>query len=173
MFLVDGYNAIRRTTALLNAETGAGLGAGRRALVATIVASGVLRSSRVLVVFDAGERAAGPPEPSLHPRLSLRFSIPPQNADATILALLEGAKRAGGTGSVTVVTADRELSWQVRRLGAGVVSPEEWAPLRPRPAPRARRESGTERPEKPRASAADVDYWLRVFGDGDAGEDEP
>lgn len=175
IFLVDGYNAIRRSPSLLSAETKAGLAAGRRALLAAIAASGVLRSSRVVVVFDAGEEVAGPPEPSPHRMLSVRYSNPPQDADTTILSLLEGEKSAGRSGAVTVtvVTADRELSWNVRRLGGRVVSPEEWEPLRTKRG-RVRGASRTSpkyRLDKPQVSAADVDYWLGVFGDGE-GEDE-
>jgi predicted RNA-binding protein with PIN domain len=180
MFLVDGYNAIRRIPALFNAEKGAGLAGGRRALLATLVASGILRSSRVMVVFDAREEATGIPEPSPHRMLSVRYSTPPLDADATILSLLESAKRASGTGGVTVVTvvtADGELSFAARLLGARVVSPEAWEPLQMRSGKRARRSrtrSAGERTEsdKPRSSSADVGYWLTVFGDGeDDGEE--
>ena len=179
MFLVDGYNAIRRIPSLLNAEKGAGLAAGRRALVATLVASGILRSSRVIVVFDSAEGGAGPPDPSPHRMLSLRYSTPPQDADGAIVSLLEGAiaRRAGVAIKGTVVTADRELSWQVRRLGARVVLPEEWAPLRMKRVrgrvgrkAREAREAREARSEKPQASSAEVDYWLGVFGGGEKDE---
>lgn len=171
IFLVDGYNAIRRTPSLLSAETKAGLAAGRRALVATIVSSGILRSARVLVVFDASEEVAVAPEPSPHSRMTLRYSSPTGSADDTILSLLEGAKN-NGTGGVTVVTDDRELSWNVRRLGARVVSPGQWEPLRTKriSTPGARRLPRKEKVDKPQVSAADVDYWLGVFGSGEEEE---
>jgi predicted RNA-binding protein with PIN domain len=165
MFLVDGYNVIRRTPSLHGAERGGGLAAGRRALLATLAASGVLRSSRVMVVFDAREEVAAPPEPSPHPMLSVRFSTPPQDADAAILALLRGASEKSRTG-VTVVTADRELAWEVHRLGARVVSPPEWEPLRTKRSGRPRGKGRKERSDKPHSSPADVAYWLGVFGDG-------
>jgi YacP-like NYN domain len=171
MFLVDGYNAIRRTPSLSSAETRGGLAAGRRALVATLVASGILRSSRVMVVFDAGEAAGGVPEASPHRMLSVRYSIPPQDADAAILALIENAKEKGRAAGLTLVTADRDLSFRARLLGAGVVPPEEWDPLRAKrirgARPRPRGSSTSESSNKPRATAADVDYWLTVFGEDD------
>ncbi|MGH9324569.1 MAG: NYN domain-containing protein [Vicinamibacteria bacterium] len=162
MFIVDGYNAVRRIPQLASAEKKAGLEAGRRALASAIVASGVLRRDRVIVVFDAASDTA-PSEPSPHPMLSIRFSNPPRDADAAILDLLSKAG-ASASKSVTVVTADRELAWEARRLGAQVVSPEDWALFRTKPKPR-RRSSPGPATEKPEASARDVDYWLAVFGD--------
>ncbi len=146
----------------------AGLAAGRRALLATIAASRILSTHRVVVVFDAGrESAAAPSEPSPHSMLSVRFSTPPANADAAILALLAGAKK---DASVTIVTADSELSFQARKLGASVVPPESWEPLKMR---KARKPPKAVKDDKPQASAKDVDYWLDVFGNGSSeGEEE-
>lgn len=162
MFLVDGYNAIRRVERLKTAEARAGLAGGRRALIATIVASGVLRSQRVVVVFDGSSEGRGS-EISPHPDLAVRYSTPPSDADAAILSLLRGAPAGGSGEPATVVTADQELSFEARRLGALVVSPERWVGLRtaPRAKRRARRPPSS---DKPQASASDVRYWLEVFG---------
>lgn len=117
----------------------------------------------MIVVFDAAAQTA-PSEPSPHPMLSLRFSTPPANADATVLDLLTRSE-AAKSGAVIVVTADRDLSWEARKRGARVLAPESWEPLR---APKGRKEKSAPKEEKPRASAKDVDYWLGVFGeDGD------
>jgi YacP-like NYN domain len=123
----------------------------------------------VMVVFDAGEASAGVPEASPHRMLSVRYSIPPQDADAAILALIENAKEKGRAAGLTLVTADRDLSFRARLLGAGVVSPEEWEPLRAKRirGARPRRASASAASNKPRATAADVDYWLTVFGEDD------
>ncbi len=100
--------------------------------------------------------------------LGVRFSAPLADADAAILDLLARSKGE----SVTVVTADSELAFQARKLGATVVPPESWEPLK---AMRARKppkgKSRKPAKEKPQASAKDVDYWLGVFGNGSS-EDE-
>jgi hypothetical protein len=117
----------------------------------------------VVVVFDAARETA-PSEPSPHPMLSLRFSAPPGDADAAILDLL-ARSRGEASSPVTVVTADSDLAWEARKLGANVVAPESWEPLR---LPRARKRKPaavTSLVDKPQASAKDVDYWLGVFGE--------
>jgi hypothetical protein len=96
--------------------------------------------------------------------LGIRYSAPLADADAAILDLLSRSKR-DASSSVTVVTADRDLSWEVRKLGANVVAPEDWAPLRAgkgrKRKPLAMESTG----DKPLASSKDVDYWLEVFGE--------
>jgi len=155
---------------LASAEQKAGLAAGRRALVSSVVASGILRTHRVVVVFDAAREAA-PSEPSPHPMLSIRFSTPPADADRTILDLLARSKDEASR-SVTVVTADRDLSWEVRKLGASVVAPESWAPFQTRKGRKRKEAATTNAPgDKPQASSKDVDYWLEVFGE-ESGEKE-
>jgi predicted RNA-binding protein with PIN domain len=148
---------------LASAERKAGLAAGRRALASSIVASGILRAHRVVVMFDAA-RENTPSEPSPHPMLSLRFSTPPRDADAAILDLLARSK-GEASSPVTVVTADSDLSWEARKLGASVVAPESWEPLKAPKGRKRRQSAANARSEKPQASAKDVDYWLGVFGD--------
>jgi predicted RNA-binding protein with PIN domain len=160
--LVDGYNAIRRIPNLKVAEQKGGLAAGRRALVASILASGILRNERVVIVFD-GAADSGPPEPAPHRMLVIRYSSNPESADDSIVALLENAKTKGPLEALTVVTADRDLAFRAKGLGAAVVSPESWAPLQPARRPKPR-ESLSTSSEKPAATASDVRYWLEVFG---------
>jgi hypothetical protein len=120
----------------------------------------------VVLVFDAS-RETPPSDPSPHPMLSLRFSSPPADADKTILDLLARSKVEG----VTVVTADSDLSFEAKKLGANVLAPESWEPLKVRksPKPGGRRPPG--KGDKPQASSKDVEYWLGVFGD-ESPEDE-
>jgi predicted RNA-binding protein with PIN domain len=150
---------------LKNAEEKAGLAAGRRALLHAIAASPLLRNHRVIVVFDAA-RETLPSEPSPHPMLSVRFSTPPADADAAILDLL--ARSRGKP--VTVVTADSDLAFEARRLGAAVIEPERWEPLKAAKASKPRKRKAAKE-DKPQATSRDVDYWLGVFGDGSS-EDE-
>jgi len=159
VYLVDGYNVIRGDSRLRAAEQTGGLEGGREALLNAIRGSSLLTKSRVEVVFDgAAEGAAS--APALHPGLGVRFSRSPQNADAAILALL-GSR--GDPEATAVVTADRELAWEAKKLGASILSPEAW--LRslsppPRPAIRSKSES-----TKPQPTRAEVEWGLAAFGD--------
>jgi hypothetical protein len=118
------------------------------------------------VVFDAA-RETVPSEPSPHFMLSVRFSKPPADADAAILDLV--ARSRGKP--VTVVTADSDLAFEARKLGAAVIEPERWEPLKTTKALKPPKGKTTAAEAKPQASAKDVDYWLGVFGDGSS-EDE-
>jgi hypothetical protein len=113
----------------------------------------------VVVIFDAAEDTA-PSEPSPHPMLSVRFSTPPADADALILDLLARSRGA----PLTVVTADSDLAFEVKKLGASVIEPSSWEPLRPRKASK-RPKGRPAKDEKPQAGPKDVDYWLSIFGE--------
>lgn len=165
LFIVDGYNAIRRVAHLREPELKRGLEAGRRALVGRILESGVLQLAKVLILFD-GEVGAGSMAAALgtgpHKNLTVRFA--PHADDAIVEAVVRARKREG----VTVVTADRELSWRVKELGATVVGPETWRALMPRrrkPPSAVAPADPSAASEKPRASKAEVDYWLSIFGE--------
>ena len=162
MFVVDGYNAIRRIERFRRVETRSGLEAGRDALLTAILSSGILSSERVFVVFDGTREIIGA-TPSLHRALTVRFSRAPENADRTILSYIESQRRPE---EVVLVSADEELAQSARRLGASVMAPESWNVLRP-PKPRVRARADTTAADKPRASRSDVEYWLRIFDDRD------
>ncbi len=158
MFVVDGYNAIRRVPRFAVVEARDGLRAGRDALVTAILASGTLRVQPVVIIFD-GSEDTGVGLRAPHPKLTLRFSRSPDNADQEILRFLG----KGSAGAATVITADQDLAFESRRLGATVVAPESWNILKlPK---RPKRKSHEARSEKPNASASDVAYWLDVFED--------
>jgi hypothetical protein len=150
-YLVDGYNVIRRVSRFRRVEEERGLEAGREALLEAIRASPRLRSARVEVVFDGASREG--PAGRSDSRLRVAFS---PSADAAIVARL---RSIGAPGEVSVVTADRDLGWECRRLAVRVMGPEEWVPwLGPGPGRRPAE-------EKPLAGAAEVAWGLAVFGD--------
>jgi len=175
LYLIDGYNVIRRDPRLREIENRQGLEAGRAALVSQLKTSAVLASTRTTIVFDGSGNVVSP-TPSGHANLRIIFSRPPANADDTIVAMVRGNETPE---QVVVVTADQELSWQIRKAGAAVVSSENFEALR-RPLGRKRTQprGGQDSSGKPTATRSEVAWGLSVFGDesievqGDETEDD-
>lgn len=163
-YLVDGYNVIRGTPRFRDIERREGLEAGREALVRALLSSPLLARASVTLVFDG---AASGPETgtSPHPRLRVRFSRPPENADAAIVSLL--GKHSGDESASVVVSADRDLQWEARKRGVSVELPEAWlSKVTPRPGRKVRK-TGSDSSGKPAASREEVAWGLSVFGDGE------
>ena len=163
LYLIDGYNVIRRDPRLREVENRQGLEAGRAALVSQLKASTLLASTRTTLVFD-GSGDVVSPTPTGHANLRIMFSSPPANADDTIFAMVRWNKTPE---QVTVVTSDQELSWQVRKAGATVISTEDFEALRGPPGRKRKQPRGAQdSSEKPRATGSEVAWGLSVFGDG-------
>jgi len=165
LYLIDGYNVIRRDPRLREVENGQGLEAGRAALIAQLRSSPLLASTPTTIVFD-GSGDVVSRAPSRHANLRIIFSTPPANADDKIAAMVRGSETPE---HVAVVTADQELSWRVREAGATVVSTEKFQtlrqpPRRKRAQPRGARDSS----EKPRPTRSEIAWGLAVFGDASA-----
>ncbi len=162
LYLIDGYNVIRRDPRLREVENRQGLEAGRAALVSQLKASALLASIRTTIVFD-GSGDVVSPTPSGHANLRIIFSTPPANADDKIVAMVRGNKTPE---QVVVVTADQELSWQVRKAAAAVVSTENFEALRRPPGRKRRHPRGAQDSSgKPQATGSEVAWGLSVFGD--------
>jgi predicted RNA-binding protein with PIN domain len=108
---VDGYNIIRNTPALAQAER-ASLAAGRDALLARLTARYRHTPHRVVVVFDGdGAAESAQPFPGLT-RGRVIFTSGAETADTAIVRLAAQACEAGC--EVSVVSDDGEV-----RVGAG------------------------------------------------------
>jgi hypothetical protein len=59
-----------------------------------------------------------------------------------------------------VITADRDLGWEAKKLGARVIDPEKWI-MEFSPPRRGRAND----PEKPEPNQSGTEHWLEVFGD--------
>ncbi|HHY92889.1 MAG TPA: hypothetical protein GX511_06070 [Firmicutes bacterium] len=109
-YIIDGYNLIRRTPALLSIEQ-RGLEAGREALLDRLFLYKAGRNPEITVVFD------GPGGRGFWARGGIRVQFA-QPADAALIALAQ-------PGS-TVVSSDLEVQQGARRRGAQVISSEEF-----------------------------------------------
>ena len=113
-WLVDGYNAIRRWPELSAAES-RGLEAGRDALCALLSRAARASGDEFLVVFD-GAQGGGVGHGG--PGVRVVFSSARESADLVI------ARMAADGGAV--VSSDREVQRAGARVGAVVVSVEEF-----------------------------------------------
>lgn len=75
----------------------------------------------VVVVLEGAARAGSPADDTAG--AGVRVVHAAGEGDETIASLAAGAASAGGTGTVTVVSADRALTARVRAAGAGVAGP--------------------------------------------------
>jgi predicted RNA-binding protein with PIN domain len=157
--IVDGYNVIRRVRELRIVEQQGDLEGGRNALLHRIRSSKFLASTHVIVIFDGatGIRYSRPGPPGI----DVRFSTPPQNADRAILTAL---KSRAVTGEIVVITADRDLEWEAKRLGAQVIDPEKWI-KKFSPLHHGAGGPVNDDPEKPKPDERGTKDWLEVFGE--------
>jgi predicted RNA-binding protein with PIN domain len=114
-WLIDGYNVIRRDAELRDAE-GAGLEAGRTALLSLLARLAREVGDDFTVVFDGARRGGGAPGAG---RVQVVFSRPPDTAD-DVLRRLAATHREGAV----VVTSDRAVQDSAWRAGAVVVGAE-------------------------------------------------
>ena len=113
-WLVDGYNAIRRSPELARAERG-GLEAGRQALCALLARASRASGDDFIVVFD-GSQAGGTASGGAGVRVV--FSSARETADRVL------ARMASEGGAV--VSNDREVRRAATRAGAIAVSADEF-----------------------------------------------
>ncbi len=132
VFIVDGYNLIRRTERYLHAE-GKSLLEGRYALLLDLEEFGAKYNHDVICVFDGSGR---PSDENLESAdrlagVDVFFSGKGESADSVILKLTEEKRRPKKEGeypvSTVVVTGDRHLQSECIFLGASSMRPEEFS----------------------------------------------
>lgn len=159
LWIVDGYNLIRRDPRLSRLERRTGTDAARAFLEGQL---GLFRARKgrghsVVVAYDGVEPSEG-----RSGRKGLRV-LHASDGDADALILRE-ARRAENLAEVNVVTNDvKDIVRRLRGLRINCVSVEEfgidlWKG--------ARKEESEDEAEKPKAPKGDeVDFWLREFGE--------
>jgi predicted RNA-binding protein with PIN domain len=113
---VDGYNVIRNTPVLAQAERAGGLAAGRAALLERLTARYRHSQHRVVVVFDGANAAESA---QTIPGLTcgrVIFSRAGESADAVIVRM--AAEARGAEHAVSVVSDDGEVRDGAGRHGA-------------------------------------------------------
>jgi uncharacterized protein len=156
--LVDGHNLIGQIPGLSLADP-----EDEAKLVMLLRGYAAAKRGReVLVVFDRGVYG--------HPRrldgygVTCQFARSPQDADTQIIKQLD---RLRGRRDWAVVTADRAIVRAAEEHKVSVIDSRRFAQqLAGQPAKRKRRSPPPEKREIP-PSAAEVEEWLRLFGERD------
>lgn len=117
--IVDGYNLIRQSPALLARER-EDLARGREALIARLAAYRRLKPHRITVVFDGGKAPAFSPPRDRLQGIAVIYSRSGETADSVILRLAARERERA-----LVVSSDRTVMRLAAESGAAAVdSPE-------------------------------------------------
>lgn len=152
VFIIDGYNLIRRIPALH--RSGPSLEYQRRALITRLSAFRVRTRATCIVVFD-GTVEAGHTTSSTS-GIQVVFSRKPSSADDLIKRLVDQEKNKG---HVTVVTSDNEIMWYAKASGCTAQSAEAFHE-------RLTADDSMDRPEvksDPNLSQREIDVWKKLF----------
>jgi len=150
-FLIDGHNVIAAIDDIDLEDPD-----DEAKLVVRLRAWAARERRRVIVVFDGG-LPGGPSRDLSTSQVQVIFaSRLHTNADRIIRGRL---RRLKDPGNWTVVTSDHEILDEARRVHARVVHATDFAAWLERVPP------ASAKPES--ISAAEVDAWLEVFGDGE------
>jgi predicted RNA-binding protein with PIN domain len=150
--LVDGHNLIGQAPGLSLAD------ADDEAQLVLLLRGYATRKRgrQVVVVFDRG--VYGHPQGLNGYGVSCHFAKSPQDADAQLIRRLRGLRRPG---EWALVSSDRQVARVAEECGVRVIGAREFAAqLRAPAAP----PPPAEKPDA-RLSEAEVEEWLRVFGE--------
>jgi hypothetical protein len=162
--IIDGYNLLHATGIFGRGRGPASLERSRRALLGFLAASlAAEQRVRTTVVFDAGPRAAGLPDSTVHRGITVRYASRHEDADDLIEKLIQ---LCSAPRLLTVVSSDHRLQRAARRRRARAVDSSAWY----LDIMRQRRDSPAQgaRPFPPETSGSlseeEVEYWLAQFG---------
>lgn len=153
---IDGYNLIRQVDQFACQERGAGLEAGRTALIRALAGYKTETGHQIVLVFDGDDGIQGP-DVIQKEGIRLVFSKPPLSADDVIVAHL---KRRHGKKSLLVVTSDREILREAKRHKISAMKSDDFSTeLR---SPKLGGSNSTTASEE-ETEFGDTAYWENIF----------
>jgi len=151
--LVDGYNVLYAMPEFHSKSIQRDLETGRKLLAGKLMRYSRVTGGRITLVFDGRGRDLS--EEAIGGTMRLAFT---PDADEFIT---ETVRTSGAAGTVRVVTSDRELREEVKRLGGSCQGPRSFLGE----VKRAIRGSDEDTAEKPSdLGEEEVDGWLKEFG---------
>lgn len=155
-YLIDGHNLIGRLPDISLADP------NDEIKLIRLVARWRWRhnSPSVTIVFDPGDFAVHGRRRIKRSGIRVRYAPHSSNADAVLLRLIEKSRQPT---QLTVVSSDREIRSAAQRVGAHVLSAEEFAVKLVTP---AAPDEETAQQHEP-LSAEEVKVWLKIFQNRD------
>jgi predicted RNA-binding protein with PIN domain len=153
-YLIDGHNLIPHIPGLSLDQLD-----DEMELVTLLVNFSNKNKSQVEVYFDHGNLNSE--RDFQRGRVHAHFVLPPMIADNAMLSRLLGIGRAAK--NYIVVTSDQNIQNRARRVGAAVMSSQNFAQLLHNSIDKiSRRHSG----QKPADNEKEIDEWLNLFNEG-------
>jgi predicted RNA-binding protein with PIN domain len=160
--IVDGYNFLNATDLGAPGRTAGTLAAARLAVL-NFVAESVPADQlpRTTVVFDAGQGAPrGRARVHKYRGLTVRFASEYKDADELIEQLIEADS---APRRLTVVSSDHRLQRAARRRCANPIDSDRWYSQVSQQRRRREQQRVHSAKPPPPATAAEVEYWMRLF----------
>lgn len=151
-FLIDGHNLIGHFPGLRLDDP-----QDEQKLLERLHVFAQRKRHQIAVVFDPGLYYVSP-QASPYADVQAIWCRPGKSADEEILRRLAKAARPR---EITVVTSDVSLAGQARRMGANVVSAEQFVQMMQAPAP-AQPANEEEKPE-PSLTSEEIEEWRALF----------
>lgn len=156
-YLVDGYNLIHLVSHF-RSYLDASLEQARNHLIHFLRSYQASRRVKFTIVFDGDEVGYVESLPASNPWLKILFSHYPEKADPIIKRIIQATKNKK---SLVLVSADHELINYGTRSGVQVLSPQEFYDR----ISRHPNETQVDQKFNTPVSEAEVDEWLKIFGE--------
>ncbi|HEY3324306.1 MAG TPA: NYN domain-containing protein [Planctomycetota bacterium] len=165
-YIIDACNLIFRDRRLEDALENHGFPAARQLLVTMLTRFAYAeRTQQIIAVFDGSEKAAHRPRRQRESAgaVELVYADPRSDADRFIIEMVENAQRPG---ELTVVSSDKMIIRNVRRLQAHTLGCRDFLRRTRRAIAQASDPLQGEDPRKyvGQLSAREVEEWMKIFG---------
>jgi predicted RNA-binding protein with PIN domain len=166
-YVIDGYNLLNSPA--YSAPLDWNLEQRRDHLIKLIKSNSQFERCEVIIVFDNSmfSKTSGS---STSGKVQIRFTQPSMEADELIKKIIRKEKNPA---RLIVVSSDRAIQFAAKDHGAGTLSSEDYCRLvEKRPFPSSGKTSPGFNEEKydPNLGEKEVQYWKRLFEQGDEGE---
>lgn len=158
-YIIDGHNLIGQLPDISLADPD-----DEAKLVQKLTGFAARTGKRCVVIFDSG-LPGGKSRMSSH-SVEVIFASNPANADRLILKRISSTRDARNW---TVISSDNEVLEAARKQGMQAMKSADFAVILNTPPPVKKKRYGGKSQMDVYVSPAEIDHWLRLFGDGEQG----